>query len=162
VQHAFGDVARVLATHHSADQRVSGTGFLDLRRSVLEVHRDGGREHLDMADLLRGGIEEHVTIFGRGGTVAPSLKEILETDADFTFDPADRLLKHAGVDRVRALDPDRILQALVVEIHRRASLPNGERDTLTGGIGPATAVRGGPPFPANRRSFEKFPRYTAL
>ena len=70
-----------------------------------------------MADLLGGGVQEHVAVLGGRAARAPGLEEILHADADFALYPADGLLQHTGVHRIGLVDGDWILQPLVVIKH---------------------------------------------
>jgi len=122
MQHALDHVSRPLAAgHHRADDRiVLHAALLHRRRCIFQVQGDRGRKHLDVADLLGCGVEQHVAIFGRTAR-APGLEEILQADADLALHAADRLLQLAGEDRIGLLDPDRVLQSLVEIVH--AQLP---------------------------------------
>ncbi|WP_246700284.1 hypothetical protein [Rhodopseudomonas sp. WA056] len=46
------------------------------------------------------------------------MEEVLQTDPDLAFDAANRLLKLSGEKRIGLLDTDRILQPLVMVVHR--------------------------------------------
>lgn len=117
MEHALDRVPGAAAAHHRADDVVGGAFVLELGGGLFQVQRHRGCEHLDMADLLGRGVEEHVAILAVGCAAAPSLEEILHADADFALDAADRLLEHAGEDRVGIAHANGILQALVMIVH---------------------------------------------
>src|SRR4051812_35307087 len=56
-------------------------------------------------------------IFGGRPARAPSLEEVLQADADFSFDPAYGLLKLTGEQRIRRFNTDWILEALIMKVH---------------------------------------------
>ena len=71
-----------------------------------------------MSELLSRRMQQHVAVFRRRRTVAPRLEEILHAYANFTFHAADRLLQHPRELWIGGVDHNRILQSLVMIIHR--------------------------------------------
>ena len=63
--------------------------------------------------LLGRRVQQHVAVLGRRSACTPRLEEILHAYADLALDAADRLLQHAGEDRVRRLHLHRVLKLLV-------------------------------------------------
>jgi hypothetical protein len=98
-------VAGILSTENRFDAAVfSGDLLLQGRRGALEVERYRGREHLDVADLLGAGVEEHVSV-AIVAAVAPALEEVLQANSDLALDSADGLLQHLGKEWVGAHRP---------------------------------------------------------
>jgi hypothetical protein len=140
------DVAQVHAVQHGAGHRIRRRFLLEGQRRLLQVQRDGGGQHLDVADLLGAGVQQHVAVLHRAAR-APALEHVLQADADLAFDAADRLLQGAGEDRVRTFDAHRILQLAVHVEHvseppwcvgpgaQRHHLADGSAPAVTRGIG---------------------------
>ncbi|MBN8902887.1 MAG: hypothetical protein J0H57_17805, partial [Rhodospirillales bacterium] len=107
------------ATHHGIHQTARlPRALLQGCRRRFEVERDRRRQHLDVPDLLRRRVEQHVAILVGRPTRTPGLKEILQADPDLALDAADRLLQLPREQRIGRVDSNRILQAGVVVIHR--------------------------------------------
>lgn len=124
-------MAEIHAVHHRAGDRVGRRILLHRQRRAFEVQRDGGGQHLDMPQLLRRGVEQHVAVFGRTAR-AERLEHVLEADADLALDTPDRLLEGTGEHRIGRLDADGILQAAIGVEHRicpRSEVNPGAIDT---------------------------------
>ena len=117
VQHAFDGVPAVAATHDRADDAVAGTLLLQLGRRRLQVQRHGGGQHLDVANFLGCGVHQHVAVFRVRPARAPGLEKVLHANAYFAFHAPDRLLQHAGKNRIGCFDLDGILKTFVVIEH---------------------------------------------
>src|SRR4051812_32718229 len=96
-------MAWVHAAHDGSDHWTLRRFLLKGNRGILKVHCDCRRQHFDMTDLLGRCFKQHVPILF-GAAVTPSLKEILQAYADFSFYSADSLLQHLCVERVGGFD----------------------------------------------------------
>jgi len=95
---------------------VRGGRFLLGGRRAFEVQGDGGREHLNVADLLRARLNEQVAVL-HGAARAERLEEGLEAHADLALDAADGLLWQAGEAGVGRLHGHGVLEVAVVGEH---------------------------------------------
>ena len=118
VQHAFNHMTWPLATHDGADHRIAAdSAFLKGRGGGFKIQGDSRRQQFDVADFLGRRIQQHIAIFRRA-TRAPGLEKILQANANFTFDAANRLLKLPREDRIGSCYFHWILKPLVKIVHR--------------------------------------------
>jgi hypothetical protein len=112
---------------HLVDDRVVA-GLSDLVLAcALEVLRDGGGEHPDVAEFFRGGLHQQLAAFGFILGHAEGLKHVLKRDAHLAFRAADGLLEHLRELRVGLFDFDLILQRFVMK-ERLNSINSDERE----------------------------------
>ena len=93
--------------------------LLGLDGRGLQQPGDHGGEHLDVADLLGGDVQEHVAVLGRAAAVPP-LEEVGHHHADLAPLAAEHLLHLLGEDGVRGVGLGVVLEPLGVGEHLRS------------------------------------------
>ena len=127
------------ASENRGDHGIRGSLFHG-HGSPCEFQGHGGRHHIDVTDFLGTGFQKQVAIF-RGAARAPGLEEVLQAHANFSLDPADRLLKSFGKKRIRAINPNLILKLSSVVVEHGFSGDSLFTAVLAGGISlPASVV----------------------
>ncbi len=83
-------------------------------------HGDYAADHLQVAELFRCNVVEHV--LAAGIFLGQGLGEIAHRSGQLALGPAELLQHQAGESRVGLADADRVLQTFVVHEHSAASL----------------------------------------
>jgi hypothetical protein len=142
------DVPQVHPVQHGASHGIVRRLLLHGGRRALEVEGDSGREHLDVPEFLRGGVEQEVAELRVAAARAPGLEHVLQGDPHLALDAADGLLQRLGEDRVGGLDPHRILKSVVLVEHRALLLRPAQPQPPAG----VDVPRGTSNSPAGRRA----------
>jgi len=106
-------VTRLDAAHPRGDERVRDDVVDLLGGHPVEVHRDGGREHLDVAGLL-GAVCSSMSRYFLGPARSPGLEEVLVHHPHLPLRAADRPLQHATEDWIRLVDTNGVRKLLVM------------------------------------------------
>src|SRR3954452_2902039 len=118
-------VLRVLPPEHRREHRVRRRCLLGrLTGSALEKPGEHDGEHLDVADLLRPDVHDHVLVLARDAT-APALPQVLHHHGHLAELTAQDLLELHGEQRVGLLGLRGELQLSHVAIHQRSLRRHG-------------------------------------